>query len=53
MLVNTNGFYAAIKVVDVMAKYGGDKEDIVTLDYVILKEGGSDFSKMTSQAPQD
>lgn len=53
VLVNTNGFYAAIKVVDVKAKYGGDKEDIVTLDYVILKEGGSDFSKVTSQAPQD
>lgn len=53
VLINTNGFYAAIKVVDVKAKYGGDKEDSVTLDYVILKDGGCDFSGVASQMPQD
>lgn len=48
VLVNTNGFYAAIKVVDVKAKYGGDTEDVVTLEYLILKDGGSVFSKTAS-----
>lgn len=44
VLLNTKGFYAALKIVDVKDREYGDDADSITIDYVILRNGGSDFS---------
>lgn len=43
VLRNDHGFYAGLTIVDVTYQSGGDATNTVTLDYVILKDGGSDF----------
>lgn len=44
VLLNAKGFYAALKIVDIQARDYGDEVDSITIDYVILRNGGSDFS---------
>ncbi len=44
ILQNTNGFYAAIRVIDVEAEDRGDASDQLTFEYVIQTNGSADFS---------
>lgn len=44
VLLNTKGFYAALKILDVKARDYGDDANSITIQYVILRNGGSDFS---------
>lgn len=44
VLLNNQGFYAALKIVDVKAQGYGDDIDSITIEYFILRNGGSDFS---------
>lgn len=44
VLQNTNGFYAAVKVLDVMVTDRGDERDELTIEYVIQVDGTPDFS---------
>jgi hypothetical protein len=43
---NTNGFYAATRIVDVLAKNRGDNRNEVRFRYVILPDGTADFTLM-------
>ena len=47
ILRNIRGFYAALKVRDVKATSHGDAIDEVTFDYVILEDGGRNFSEVS------
>ncbi|MDY0832470.1 toll/interleukin-1 receptor domain-containing protein [Pseudomonas sp. SED1] len=44
VLLNNQGFYAALKIVDVKALDFKDDIDSITIEYVILRRGGCDFS---------
>lgn len=47
VLKNKDGFFAAFKLIDVKDRSRGGDDDRVEIEYVILSEGGSDFSKVT------
>lgn len=44
---NTNGVYAATRIIDVTDDSRGDAADALTFEYVILAGGGTDFSEGT------
>jgi hypothetical protein len=44
ILENNNGFYAAIKILEIQDDSRGDPEDLLAFQYWILKEGGDNFS---------
>lgn len=44
VLENQNGFFAALKLLDVEDRAQGDDHDRVVIEYRILREGGGDFS---------
>ncbi len=44
ILQNINGFYAAIRVIDVEAEDRGDSQDQLAFEYVIQTNGSADFS---------
>ncbi len=46
LLRNVHGLYAALKIRDIKAIGYGDAVDEVTFDYVILEDGGRDFSEL-------
>ena len=41
---NTNGYFAAIKILDVLVEDRGDPRDELTFEYVIQVDGSADFS---------
>lgn len=45
LLQNTNGFYAAIKILEIKDDTRGDKNDEITFEYRIQTNGSPDFSK--------
>lgn len=47
ILKNKDGFFAALKVLEVQDRSRGAPADKVFIEYVILNAGGSDFSKVT------
>lgn len=44
IIQNVNGFYAAIKVLDVKVEDRGDEQDELTFEYAIQTDGTADFS---------
>ncbi|WP_417249907.1 TIR domain-containing protein [Celeribacter sp.] len=46
IMKNTAGFFAALKVIEVQDRSRGAETDTITVDYVILKEGGTSFSEV-------
>lgn len=46
---NVNGLYAATRVLAITDDSRGDETNNLTIEYVILAEGGRDFSKATSR----
>jgi hypothetical protein len=50
VLQNTNGFYAALQVIEVKDDAQGDNCDEITFNYWILTDGGKNFSKVKSSA---
>lgn len=44
VLQNKNGFFAAIKVIDVLYEDRGDERDLLMFEYTILSDGGVKFS---------
>lgn len=47
VLKNKDGFFAALKVLEVQDRAHGATADLLKLEYVTLNEGGIDFSKVT------
>ena len=45
VLRNSQGFYAALKILDVQDSSRGDASDSITIEYVILNNGGFDFTR--------
>lgn len=45
VLQNTNGFYAALQILDIKDDSRGDDKDELTFRYWILTDGTKDFSK--------
>lgn len=45
MLQNTNGFYGAIRIIDIKDDTRGDLNDEITFEYFIQTNGSSDFRK--------
>lgn len=44
ILQNKNGFYAALKVLDVKADHDGKRKDELTFEYIIQSNGSPDFT---------
>ena len=52
VLQNTNGFYAATKILDIKDDTKGDKNDEVTFEYFIQTNGSPDFTEKRSTNEQ-
>lgn len=45
VLRNSQGFYAALKILDIQNSSRSDEPDSITIEYVILNNGGFDFTR--------
>ena len=50
VLKNMNGFFAALKINNIQDRSRGAATDTVTVEYVILKDGGMKFSEVLGQS---